>query len=504
VNSETIDKLTYAQPGSLKLGGNFAIVVKDIDMSNINDIPATNQTVYLQLAGDGIWSIEAPKELVVGTSINNDDNGYSLTKTGDGMLRCTLYENNSYTGKTVIAEGTIRLEGYGTQLKSYEVVVGDGIHPAMLDVAVESQNVLGVQTYAIVTVNTNGLYQISSPAAKATFYPETYIVNGGTIDFGGNELYLINIGTTPWDRSITMTGGIIKNGTVSLISPTTNGYAGITTRASDETATISTDVKLGGERYSFYTEDGAAPVDLEISGRIRGTFGFTKAGPGVLALSYPTGSDMRRERKPIIVSGGTLLMDGGSLPVSGSNSVNVVAGGTLGGTGAVCSLDTAYISGHVTLEGASGDPAILAPGTVDRNTGEWLCGTLSVGTSEVTNNVTFINYATLRSTLGPAGTSSCLAVVGAVKLDSSMNQDALEIITPTANVPSGEHVLVTFSNFLTGRFDDVTLNGETLPDSYSLEYLDASGNAVAGTATINGSGSIVLTVPVQGTLIIVK
>ena len=499
----TISKLTYAQSESLGLGGTTTIFTKDIAALNHNGVGATNAIVNIQLAGHGVWEIEAPKELRIGTAIKNDGNAYSLTKKGDGMLRCTLYESNSYTGKTVIAEGTMRLEGYNTQFKSNEIVVGDGVHTAMLDVAYASQNVLGVPQGAIVTVNTNALYKTYSPAAKSTFYPETYVINGGTLDFGGNTAILSNSATTPWDKTMTMTGGEIMNGTVGLTSPSSVDYQMVTTHASDQTATISADLQFGGERMSFYIEDGSAPVDLEVSGRIRGNFGFTKAGPGTMAMSWPTGSDMYRVRKPIIVSGGNLLLDGGALPSVGSNSVNVVAGGTLGGIGSVCSLDTTFINGHVTLEGASGNHAILAPGTVDRSAGEWLCGTLSVGTTAVSNNVTFINYATLRSKLGRNGTSSRLAVKGAVNLASALNQDKLDIIAPPVNVPSGEHVLVTFSNLLKGRFDAVTLNGGALPDNYTLEYRNAANAVVAGTGDIVG-GSIVLIVPPTETLIIIR
>ena len=127
-----------------------------------------------------------------------------------------------------------------------------------------------------------------------------------------------------------------------------------------------------------------------------------------------------------------------------------------------------------------------------------------MGTTAVSNNVTFINYATLRSKLGRNGTSSRLAVEGAVNLASALNQDTLDIIAPTANVPSGEHVLVTFSNLLAGRFNSVTFNGGALPSNYTLEYRDAGGNAVSGTANIVGSGSIVLIVPPHETHIIVR
>ncbi|MGI5869319.1 MAG: hypothetical protein ACOX9C_07750 [Kiritimatiellia bacterium] len=504
----TIRKLTYANQTPLKLGGagTNTITTTDIEVRNSDNAPSTNSVPWLQLGGNGLWSVGACKELQIGGGIRNDGQGHALTKTGPGLVRCTLYANNSYTGKTVVAEGTLRLEGYNTQLKSPEVVVGDGVHAAMLDIAHENNahlNMLGAPKHAVVTINTNAVYKIRETPATTTFYPETYAIHGGTLDIGGNAIYLSNDASTPWERSVTMTGGVITNGLLGFTLPSSSGHTGLAIRASARTATIAADLAFGGERYSFHIEDGASPVDLEVTGRIRGNFGFTKTGPGTLALSCPTGGDMRRERKPIIVGGGALLMDGGILPVSGSNSVNVVAGGTLGGTGAICSLDTTFITAHVTLEGEDGNPAVLAPGTVDRATGEWLCGTLRVGTSDVTNNVAFINHGTLRVKLDRGGEASCLAVVGAVSLASSLDSDALDIIAPLAHVPSGEHVLVTFSNLLTGRFDTVTLNGEPLPDSCALEYRNAENAVVTGTDAIAG-GSIVLVVPPQESVVIIQ
>lgn len=498
----TLDRLIFDNQGSLSIGGTtLTITTRDILVRNSNNALATNKLTNIKLANNGIISVDAPKELRITTEIKNDGQAYSLTKQGSGIL--WLDGTTSCTGSTIIVEGTVHINSYNAQLKGYNIVVGDGVHAATLDMPYAGQSILGVPAGAIVTVNTNGLYSLNSPAAtKGTFYPETYVINGGTFNIGENTINLSNSANTPWERTITMTGGVITNGSIALISPPSVGYVAVTTRASDKAATISAALYLGGERYSFYTENGTAPVDLEVSGPIRGNFGFTKTGPGTMAFSYPTGSDMYRLRKPIIVEAGTMLVDGGILPSVGSNSVNVVAGGTLGGTGSICSLDTTFISGHVTLEGTSGNRAILAPGTVDRTTGAWLCGTLKVGTSIVTNNVTFINYATLRAKLGRNGTSSRLAVIGAVNLSSSLNSDALDIIAPAANVPSGEHVLVTFSNVLSGRFDSVTFNGDPLPSRYKLEYRDASNQAVVGTANITG-GSIVLIVPPTETLIII-
>ena len=92
-----------------------------------------------------------------------------------------------------------------------------------------------------------------------------------------------------------------------------------------------------------------------------------------------------------------------------------------------------------------------------------------------------------------------------IKKSRSMQENKSRcFIAPTANVPSGEHVLVTFSNLLAGRFNSVTFNGGALPSNYTLEYRDAGGNAVSGTANIVGSGSIVLIVPPHETLIIVR
>ena len=499
----TLDRLIFDNQGSLSIGGTtLTITTRDILVRNSNNALATNKLTNIKLANNGIISVDAPKELRITTEIKNDGQAYSLTKQGSGIL--WLDGTTSCTGSTIIAEGTVHINSYNAQLKGYNIVVGDGVHAATLDMPYAGQSILGVPAGAIVTVNTNGLYSLNSPAAtKGTFYPETYVINGGTFNLGGNALYMYNVAVTSnRSMSITMTGGAITNGSMSLPGPSQD-YTILSTKASSATAQINTDILFGGSRSIVSVEDGAAPIDLEMAGFLCGNMLFRKTGAGVMALTRPTGNTAYRVGYSYLLDAGTLLVDNVSGTGTGSNGVTVAGGATLGGTGKIFGLQN---QAHITLGGSSASLlATIAPGTLDRTTGEELCGTLTLGNVDepvITNAVVFGNYSLLRAQLGKQGSGDRLAVYGNLKLDSALNKDYLNIVAPAASVPSGEHVLVTFSNVLSGRFDSVTFNGDPLPSRYKLEYRDASNQAVVGTANITG-GSIVLIVPPTETLIII-
>ena len=500
----TLDRLIFDNQGSLSIVGTnntITITTRDILVRNSNNALATNKLTSIKMANNGIISVDAPKELRITTEIKNDGQAYSLTKQGSGIL--WLDGTTSCTGSTIIAEGTVHINSYNAQLKGYNIVVGDGVHAATLDMPYAGQSILGVPAGAIVTVNTNGLYSLNSPAAKTTFYPETYVINGGTFNLGGNSAYMSNVAGTP-DRamSITMTGGAITNGSISIPAPSQD-FTILSTKASASTALINTDIIVGGWRTTIPVEDGAAPIDLEMAGFLCGNMLFRKTGAGVMALTRPTGNTAYRVGYSYLLDAGTLLVDNVSGTGTGSNGVTVAGGATLGGTGKIFGLQN---QAHITLGGSSASLlATIAPGTLDRTTGEELCGTLTLGNVDepvVTNAVVFGNYSLLRAQLGKQGSGDRLAVYGNLKLDSALNKDYLNIVDPAANVPSGEHVLVTFSNVLSGRFDSVTFNGDPLPSRYKLEYRNASNQAVVGTANISG-GSIVLTVPPTETVIII-
>lgn len=504
--SETVRRLTFENTHTFNLrqNGNSVLTLTDLLFRDMNAAPGTNVLHGLyRLGGNAEWCIEGAKTIAVSGTLDADGEAHALTKTGTGTL--LLQGATSYTGNTVVAEGTLLIAAYNAQLKGMCIAVGDGVHPATLDVAVATQQLLGVPAGAIVTVNTNGLYRLNSPAAPLTFYPETYVLNGGTFDLGGNSLYMYNVASTP-DRlmSITMTGGTITNGFVSLPGPS-NDYPMLTTKASSAAAVFAATLSFGGYRSTVTVEDGEAPVDLDVTGELRGNMVFRKTGAGTMALSRPAGSIAYRVNYSYLLDEGTLLVDNVTGTGTGSNGVTVAGSAILGGTGTIYGPQN---QAHVTLAGIS-DLALatLAPGTLDRQTGSKVCGTLTLGNAgdaSVTNNVTFGNFSRLRVQIAGGGTGDRLAVHGNLYLNSATSTDVLSVVTAGAGLPAGVHTLATWSGTLAGRFDTVTLNGDPLPSNCKLEYRDAAGVAMTGVGNVAGGGSIVLTVPPLQTTIVVR
>ena len=111
-----------------------------------------------------------------------------------------------------------------------------------------------------------------------------------------------------------------------------------------------------------------------------------------MALTRPTGNTAYRVGYSYLLDAGTLLVDNVSGTGTGSNGVTVAGGATLGGKGTIYGFQN---QAHITLGGSSASLlATIAPGTLDRTTGEELCGTLTLGNVDepvITNAVVFGN-----------------------------------------------------------------------------------------------------------------
>jgi hypothetical protein len=104
----------------------------------------------------------------------------------------------------------------------------------------------------------------------------------------------------------------------------------------------------------------------------------------------------------------------------------------------------------------------------------------------------------LRCHIDKAG-ASCLAVNGRLALSAT---DSLAIVCPQG-VRTGTYTLATFTNGFSHRFAEVTVNGEDIASVRGkVVYLDAGGNKIAD-ASYEGAGSIVYSVPAEGTVFVV-
>jgi autotransporter-associated beta strand protein len=302
----TVEKLTFgfantvtAGSGTVNLtGGTLYIgsggIVKNATagmVSTMNLVSGTigakatwSTTHPLVLAADGSVTLKAASAANAAFNITLSgiiSGGGGFTKTGVGNL--TLSAVNTYTGPTVVTQGTL-LAGVANALPAASAITVAG----------------------------------GSAGTTATLSFTTFSNTIGTLTLGG---------ATPTSAAAvsTSTGTLTLGGDVTYDA--TNHPLG---------ATLAGNVALGATRTFAIGDSTTAASDLTVSAILSGAgFGLTKTGAGTLTLSAAntfTG--------PVAINAGTLSVTGS---LAAGSTVTIGSGGTLAGTGTVgkaVTLDT--------------------------------------------------------------------------------------------------------------------------------------------------------------------
>jgi autotransporter-associated beta strand protein len=327
----------------------------------------------LNVNSGGIQVASGSGAVTIGTS----------TTGGINLTASQSWVNNSTSLLTIIrasvdetaANGTytITINGSG----SGGVNVASGLHDSTSNTKDPTRNV------AVIINSTGGAATFNA----ASTYSGGTTLTAGTLQLGASSVGSVGAITT----SAIGTGGLALNGGTLSSSDTT-------ARTILNAITIGGDVTLGdATKTGALTFSADAAIDSStrtlttasaatFSGNITGTGGITKAGSGALTLTgnntYTGGTT---------VSTGTLMVNNTSGSGTGSESLLVSAGATLGGSGAIAGITT--ISG------------ILAPGN-------------SIGTLTVANDVTWNGSllsdgtANWKFELGAANTADLLRITG--------------------------------------------------------------------------------------------
>jgi len=314
--------------------------------------------------------------------------------------------------------------------------VGGGTEPALLvftrDDAVNGSNV------GTLTVLTNGTATLRA-LPWGNFYERMNAYDGGSISCadGAFVLRVTLRGSTVTSRGSVQAAGYWGQGLESLASERTAYFrSGMALNQSDS----------GNPAY-ITVADGEAPVDLVMTGGFRwlGTSSkpIRKNGDGVLKTTAANGPS---SSAPFQLYAGTLLCDNASGTPIGNTELSVGSGTTLGGTGFIGGTER----GNVTVAGSASNPATIAPGSIDEETGAHLFGTLTVGTESQTNNVVFGANSKLFVRIGEFGKADSLAVVGT--LDLSGDSDALELVLDGRRdrIRGGRYVLASATEGVVG------------------------------------------------------
>jgi autotransporter-associated beta strand protein len=363
----------------------------------------------------------------------------SLTQAS-GTL--TLSAANTYSGGTTINGGTLNLAiGGGTGAIRNNLTINPGA-----TVNLTSADALG--------------YTASSPAVYVT----NVNITGGTLNIGstGNEAYRTAFYLTGGTMSSSGGGSYHFDGTTGgSLNSLPNSTASI----------VSGGITLRNTGVVFSAAQGSVPggIDLNISGVIGeqfGSFGFTKAGAGTLALSA-----VNTNSGATLVAAGTLLVNGS---IKSAAPVTIANLAILGGKG--------VIYGPVTIQAGG----TLAPGT----------NSAAVGTLTINNVVILQSGSTNRIKIRKAApmTNDMLLASGGLTYGGTL------VITNLAGTLTVGDTFKLFSSpTYLGDFSSIipaTPGSGLLWDMDNLE-VDGTlsiklGNAIPqfGTISLNGSNLV--------------
>lgn len=262
-------------------------------------------------------------------------------------------------------------------------------------------------------------------------------------------------------------------------------------------------------KVRFVAEDvPEVPVDLTLSGKI--AYGwhprdaFYKMGNGVLRLTgantYGGGGSLGEGEGTTIIRSGTLLVDNETGSGTGNSLVTVEAGTVLGGTGRIGGLTetVTHWSGQsgtgentcVTAKGTAEAQAVIAPGTIDDETGAHVIGTLTVGVEELHHPVTFGEYSSLAISAGREG-ADALVVHGTVDIAETGTQLVVAAVGDQDKVRSGTFTILE-ADEITGEFATVSKPGAGWRVSYESEEVDGQSVTKRVILTVPGAGTVMV------------
>lgn len=372
----------------------------------------------------------------------------ALVKSGSGTLTATT--TNTYSGGTVLSNGTVLLGSAGANL------AGFGAGPVVFDggtleftgfTGASGTDYLGNTNALVIPAGQTGTLRVPqrflSPGLSGT------VSGGGTLnlvvnylrgDIAGNwtgftgKINVLNYGTDVDDFRVNTVAGFpnakLNLGTNILMysRATADSVIPIGEFSAAANATIAAGGCSGncgaGTQNAVTWRVGGLHTDATNAALIQGTTSLIKEGSGrwtLIGANTYAGAT--------IVNGGTLLVNGNQSGATGLVMVN--AGATLGGSG--------VIGGAVAVD----TNGVLAPGA-------------SVGTLTINNSLTLTSGANLNFELGATNASDKVIVSGALTLGGTLN------VTTLAGFGTNTYTLIAYAGALGGSLPAIG----TMPSGY--------------------------------------
>ncbi len=481
------------------------------------------ETIGLQFLVNG-YSIEAGEGGEAGAAIqlvdelNNVRVGDNVSATiaaqiiGEGALQkveggtLILAGDNTYTGATTVAGGTLQLDGSvmsETVVNAGATLAGSGTAAAVTaasgaTVAPGTDGTVGTLTTGDLALSENSILAFDLGAPDSEMGSDLIQVNGDlTLDgllnasdaggFGIGVYRLINYTGALTDNGLLVNAlpegfdleqgsiQVTADGQINLIidraipaiqfwdgadtegDNTIDGGSGSWNLTDPNWTDANGEFNAGwNENFAVFAGAAGGTVTIDDAITFSGiqfvTDGYTlESGSGALTISeddtaFRVDAGVSASiSAPIGGAGGLVKLDQGTLTLAGPNTYTgdtVVEGGLLVVNGSLASIVLVNAGGALGGTGTTGGLNVLgtlAPGN-------------SIGTINVSGNVTFDAASVLEIEVTPVGTNDLLAATG----DVNINGGTVSVLTSsTLFTFSTDYTIVTAGGEVTGQFDDV-------------------------------------------------
>ncbi len=387
--------------------------------------------------------------------------GFEQTNAGGTTVFNT---NQTYTGTTTIAAGTLQLGVGGTTggVSSSSDIVNNGTLDVNRSNGITLGNISGTgtlskrgggtltltgdTTFSSVSVTGGGL-QVGSGGATGSIAGDIALSSGTTLTFN-------RTGTVTYADDVTGGGSFGNDGTGTTIL--TGAFTNTGTFAVSSGTVQIGDGGSGGSVDLDIINDGALvwnkSADTDYAGGISGSGSLTKSGSGELNLT-----GINTYIGDTTITAGRLSVNG---QIGGGASTTYVDGGVLGGTGMIL-------------------------GTVDVNAGGIHAPGNSIGTQTIAGSYLLNSGSILQIEANAAGQSDQVIVGGTVNLTNAI----LQVIAAAGTyAPTTEYTIIDNQGggAVNGSFTTISSNFAFLTPT--VAYDGGDGNDVVLTLTSSGSG----------------